>query len=973
MKLSIFTLSKASFNVATMLLKKHFFIIIYLFYASCFGQSLSYEHYTVKDGLPHDITYGMLEDSNGYIWIGTDDGLVRFDGGNFKVYGYEQGLQSNYVIDIVERKKDEYIIATWGRGIHYLKNDSIFKPTIKDDAYTKANIIEVIQNGLYAKTFSDNQFSTYNDSIRTTNYVIKENESRPYVVSTAPGVEKIRSTTESILDNKIYIHASGKSYYNKSIKGVFSFTNKKSKPSFKYLYNKYIYTIHKENDSLLYFGSKNCIYVGNEESLIERIDIPILKGENIISIKKNKDELYFITNNFLNSNRLIYKYNLTTKKIVSISNVLKIDAMVSDFLIDKNENIWISTYGNGVYVIRNTKNFFLGKETFFNKDLKDITIIDDDLIVLSTNSVYKLKNSKLLSCVKLPLIVERFYYDPRTEVLYIYNGEKPKDNIKLANNIGIKLKITNETLPEKFEKGEYKIYNKYYDLYIYYKGNLVKKISKGSNIIKLEIRDNLLYVLTERKELDIYNLKSGELIQKYHRKSNLNLDKVYDFILTKNNTLFIATNVGLYKIEKDGYKFYNKKDGLESNHINSILLDNYDVLWLATQKGLNVIVDEEVYTVDKSQGQESSFTTKVISANGFIYVAGNQGLFVHDNKKKFSPEVLPPLKVEQNESSFSLYPIDLINGKKLKVSYKLDDNEWKDTKNFNLNFNYLNQGKHKVAFRYKNSISKWTTSKKYTFQVLYPWYYQDWFYALIIGVGASFIILFLMLLLKKSKQRNNQLKETIEEKERLKKNLSSAQKDLAQDFHDELGNKLASITMLTNLLLMKMEGKNDTYNKLSKIKDDSNALYSGVKDFIWSLNSKNNNLYEVLKYLIEFGKNLFTNTSINFYTIDELNASLKEMECYGTSKQIIFIFKEAMTNVLKHSKASEVSLSFKMSTNEVQIILSDNGKGFDTGIMKRKNGLINMQSRAEKIGAILSIQTTIKKETKITLTLSKNN
>ena len=128
------------------------------------AQDLIYKHYTTEDGLPHDITYQIIQDSKGFIWAGTDDGLVRFNGKEIKSYGFEKGLKSNYVIDVVEdQKNDQYFIATWGRGIHVLKNDSIYKYELSDKKdLSKINKIYRVNDSIILGFSNTHKLSIYN-------------------------------------------------------------------------------------------------------------------------------------------------------------------------------------------------------------------------------------------------------------------------------------------------------------------------------------------------------------------------------------------------------------------------------------------------------------------------------------------------------------------------------------------------------------------------------------------------------------------------------------------------------------------------------------------------------------------------------------------------------------------------------------------------------------------------------------------
>jgi signal transduction histidine kinase len=97
-------------------------------------------------------------------------------------------------------------------------------------------------------------------------------------------------------------------------------------------------------------------------------------------------------------------------------------------------------------------------------------------------------------------------------------------------------------------------------------------------------------------------------------------------------------------------------------------------------------------------------------------------------------------------------------------------------------------------------------------------------------------------------------------------------------------------------------------------------------------------------YLYQFGMDLEVETNI------EGNIKLP----YYWSKQIIFIFKEAITNIVKHANAKVVKLVFSFKDNHLEISIHDDGKGFNNS-EGLGNGLINMKTRAQRIDCKLSI------------------
>ena len=138
---------------------------------------------------------------------------------------------------------------------------------------------------------------------------------------------------------------------------------------------------------------------------------------------------------------------------------------------------------------------------------------------------------------------------------------------------------------------------------------------------------------------------------------------------------------------------------------------------------------------------------------------------------------------------------------------------------------------------------------------------------------------------------NKKLNKNIEEKEMLQKALKDVRKNVARDFHDELGNKLASISITSNLLTDTNYKKDieTQEKKLKQIKKDADYLYHGMKDFVWALDHKNDDLQQLQVYLNDFGESLFENSTIRFYSNHNLNNQKIELPFYW-SKQLVLIF-----------------------------------------------------------------------------------
>lgn len=220
---------------------------------------------------------------------------------------------------------------------------------------------------------------------------------------------------------------------------------------------------------------------------------------------------------------------------------------------------------------------------------------------------------------------------------------------------------------------------------------------------------------------------------------------------------------------------------------------------------------------------------------------------------------------------------------------------------------------------------------------------------------GSLVFLFIIVLLvsyqlKKIKKKNDDLKKSIIKRQKLEKELEKVRENIAKDFHDGMGNKLARINVLSDYLITNNNLKlHKLKEALKGIKEDSDVLFKETRDFIFSLNTKSDYLEEIVTYISDFGEDFFKSFNIDFYIEKKINTTCRLP--YYWNRQIILIFKEAMTNVAKHSDASEVYLIILQNKNLLSISLKDNGKGFEIDKLTKKNGLKNIQQRANKIGA----------------------
>ncbi len=231
-------------------------------------------------------------------------------------------------------------------------------------------------------------------------------------------------------------------------------------------------------------------------------------------------------------------------------------------------------------------------------------------------------------------------------------------------------------------------------------------------------------------------------------------------------------------------------------------------------------------------------------------------------------------------------------------------------------------------------------------------YYQAWFQI------TTTLILFVIVVLYNRYMIGSRINYYLSLEKEKKAAIDSLRKQMAIDFHDEMGNHLASIITLANSLNYQIEGKNGQAKEIiNKIESSSKTLFNGTKEFIWAIDPRSDNLNEVLTYIRDLGVEYFANTPVVFRVEQDFITPETDFPlATGSSRHIVGIFKEVMTNCLRHSKATSAKLSLTGLTPAKFLLgFEDNGCGFDPNQEVNGRGLANIRNRVEAMGGKLGI------------------
>ncbi len=176
--------------------------------------------------------------------------------------------------------------------------------------------------------------------------------------------------------------------------------------------------------------------------------------------------------------------------------------------------------------------------------------------------------------------------------------------------------------------------------------------------------------------------------------------------------------------------------------------------------------------------------------------------------------------------------------------------------------------------------------------------------------------------------------------------LNSMRATIATDFHDQTGNMLSAITRQASLLKVELKSEPKVQPMVECIINNSQDLYASSKDFLWHLNHNSDDPIELFNYLTSYGQLYYNQFDIAFSSVAEECSRLQFDP--SAALNLIFIFKEAMTNVVKHAGANEVRLTLNCSFDQVTYMLEDNGVWKQADNTYDHYGLTNMERRCQK-------------------------
>ncbi|MCF6129496.1 histidine kinase [Flavobacterium sp. AS60] len=976
-------------------MQKRIFFILLLFGITITVKAQSnefiFKNYDIQDGLCDNNINSMIEDDKGFIWIGTKEGLSRFDGAEFRNFYFTPNGGNTGSYSSLQNFGIDRILLLYNFRLALLNTASQSLKIIPQ--FKNQQILEITQlnRNLFALNASDH-FILIDNQFNIVGKIKPKGKIYSFLF-----IRKLSQNTFLVGNCFDYYQ------YDLAAKKLTPFPldmHKFQKGNFAQFELKFI----DEKEQKIYIGDYfSGLYVFDfEGQLIKNYQIGAneLSSTNFIAFAKDKENALWIgTHKGINriKNNKVQIIEHRDENDLSV----KSDA-ISAFLLDKNNNMWIGT-SQGISVYKNKLNLKIGSIPIVSKNevvINSIAFCDNMMYVGSyLDNVYKVTPEQKKADV-LKTETRIWGISNYDDILY-FTGANPTNEVESYDPAKGKFSKTN-FLKEKYPLTDIiTLVYKHSNGDFWYSGNagggFVRKEAATGKLISYykdkngkplfsssyysnvcEDADKNLWFAVNRSNLLLqWNYKTQQFkeinFNDFNETKNHYFGGITGLKIDKQNAIWISFEGGgiiKFNPQTNTIKSYDMARGLNTNYISDIEFDNKERLWLISSKGVGCLdtKTDTFYPMDIWDGftdiPEHYNVLEMDESRNTMWIGALQKLYyfnpdqVLQGKKVLTKVYLEYLKVNQkqtdiskhktefkpNENSleFRLVAVDIETGKNLEYSYQLKglSDQWIDLEsNRTVSFQKLKAGNYSFNARVRTKGSRdWVyLAHPYSFSIAHYWY-ETWWFMLLAFVLVAFLIW--AVIYYNFKKKLEKQKAVEEERNRI-----------AADMHDDLGSGLTKITYLSQMALQ----KENNAALLSNIKSTSTELVESMSEIIWAMKEENNSCEELLSYIKLYAQEYCQNNHLNIsfdYPEEEMN-----FEIIGEVRRNIFLaIKECLHNIVKHAEAKNVTIIIKKKAT-IDITIQDDGKGMTVNSEKHigGNGLNNIHKRMEKINAQFTI------------------
>ncbi|TNE69535.1 hypothetical protein EP331_13980 [bacterium] len=954
-------------------------------------------YFQLGDELQRNSINSIVFDEFGFLWIATKNGLFRHDGTNFQRFRQDindsLSIPDNFVRDLKRVPGNKLVAVTDKGGAGFFD--------VKECSYSAFDFSDVEPSEIPTRYYSAFILSDESILLATEQGVWKIN---PVTLKAKKWNHEIPFFTGSV--RTIFQSADSSLWFGSLGSGVLKLdqTGKAEHIDLSVYENPLIWNMI-EVDQEIWMASQGwgILSYNKKTKQITRISVNGKKPlqDRILALAKSPfASMEVFAGGWENGLYSLHSFTGESKSVVLKPGLEEMSVL---FLQSDEHGLWIGTESEGLIYLRKEVNGFTVLEES-NSGMKSnltrkILAVNDSTFLLGTilNGLQTVRSSDFsnietafpeklskanitdLKWIDYPKTIGIASFD---DGVWIWDVSKHRfSQLKWSENGSIGgvqslFRADSSVYFASTQKGLIKT-----DLHgenpVFYNSETQKELSVNYDKLRLikPYNERFLWIGSMLSGLFLFDTKT----QHYHPDITQNLKLsgflTNDLVKDKTGNWWLAlenSGITVWNPESNKTEYISEENGLINDNVQSLNVDSNGKIWMFTTYGFSVIEPAIQYVHSFKRKRDIPFDffyrESLFEFNDSTWYAPADGGILKINPSAIKKQKnLPRLYLSKLETGSKTLDFADLNPQKdplvipytdrsvrFSVSapqfyetniqgfeYRLvgSDITWTKQTGFEpIIVNNLSSGSYELQVRATGQLLQEVIPvQKFEFEIGFPFWRQYWFYGLI----ALLISTVLYVIYSQYQKR--------------KAALEQLRVQIASDLHDEIGASLTKISIQAGLL--SVEQKPDgMIGRIKKIEDSSREIIRLMSDIIWAIDSRKDTVEDLINRMKETAFDLFEDQTIQF-EFDEQVQSKQRVLPLKTRETLFLVYKEAITNSVKHSSCSKIQVQLKMDSKSYSLWIKDDGQGFDGKNPERAgNGLKNMEMRAKRVNARFTIK-----------------
>lgn len=919
-----------------------------------FGQDYQFQNFDDLNGLPSSETYHVYQDKQGFVWVATDNGVVRFDGDKFVAFNSAHGLTDNTVFGFYEDHHDRIWFRTFSGLLSYFDPTTNKIEPFAHNALLQHTLQSSILNDVKVDSLDQLWFSTNMQG--PSGHIDRNGNFTEVAMSLDTSYVFLKTISKQ--ENEYAIGITGTPRFLRGLKIDDRYfpadinQEFKNSPVAKYAKWKGALYVAVNRDIFRYSsGQVEKVFTSDHPIICFSVD----RGDNLWVGFFEGGVKRFSDSSFRDG------FSLRAVETSSVSSMLN----------DTEGGFWFTTLDRGVFYFPNLSVKVIHFPTETSSKIS--------AVAYGKNSIYIGRYNGEVSTIKDSYASPAINYIAETPISALFEDDdgglwgssvgvffhigRDDINVIKGNISGLKGFFVNE-------EQEVCTFNSSGLYVLDDRGTIRHKFFLIRRPTKILFADSMIYV-GSLAGLERYTIKMDPV-----DSDSLYLKARVSSLHRSEGTILVGTiGDGLLRIDKRGITNLTEKQAPDVENVYAIATVG-NVIWLATDVGLlrgetsgNSPVKWK--RLNRSSGLVSDKCTDLALLKGDIWVFSDHGIsvvplnisvfsnelpLIYIKNSKVNSENVPAingrLSTDQNNITIDVGSISF-NNRNLSYRHRLDDAQaWIYSSENNISYFSLRPGSYNMQIEASQNAVDWVTySHPIAFEISRPWWSTWIFRSVVISVLAIVGLMIYRMRVNSIRRRHNYLEVINSHQQRLIDSEIQTQererKRIAKDLHDGVGTSLSSIKLLIGDSMSLKE--NERQKRTQEINDNLTEVIADIKRIVYDLHPP-----ALERYGLQVGLKNLTEKINNYGGLSVLYDYYGQRDVSpAVSITIYRIIQELINNTIKHAKATEIRIHVNQFEDEINIMYEDNGVGM-VGSRFTGLGLHNIESRIRSLQGRMS-------------------